>query len=253
MKVKILNVNKNEIKRRLEYIGAKFVSEGIESIKRYDFLPCSFRVYSLLDRCLKGNENSSYRNALLCALKELDDLMTLEEISEFGKLTRHNSLKELYESSDLKLLLSGSMRDLINKISEKVKKCAELRKNHFSTTLAIKQFFSREETEESEIEVSDFKKTDEMLNHLGYIATDFRERYRVLYRFGDVEISVVRLPLIESYVGIKGSLEETVLSCAERLGFSKADMISADTAEIYSLNGVDISDYKHLTFELENG
>ena len=67
-----------------------------------------------------------------------------------------------------------------------------LRTNGEETTLTIKEIESAkiDGTKESEIVVSDFDATDEILNKLGYKARSRQENRRIRYMLNDVEIDI---------------------------------------------------------------
>ena len=72
-------------------------------------------------------------------------------------------------------------------------KWIRLRTNGKKTTLTIKEIKDRnsiEGTNELEIVVDDFDKTNEILNELGYESRNYQENYRRVYLFENTEIYV---------------------------------------------------------------
>ena len=90
-------------------------------------------------------------------------------------------------------------------------KWIRLRTNGTKTTLTIKEIKDKnaiEGTNELEVVVGDFDKTNEILNELGYEARNYQENYRRVYLLGNVEISIDSWPLIPTYAEIEGKTNE---------------------------------------------
>ena len=72
-------------------------------------------------------------------------------------------------------------------------KWIRLRTNGTKTTLTIKEVFDKNKiggTNELEIEVSDFDKTNLVLNELGYVSRNYQENYRTSYRLGNINFDI---------------------------------------------------------------
>jgi adenylate cyclase class 2 len=110
-----------------------------------------------------------------------------------------------------------------------------LRTNGTKTTLAIKQVESAEinGTKEMEIEVSDFKATNEILNALGYVARGIQENYRMKYDLNGVEVDIDTWPKIPTYLEIEGKTEEEVYQTLDLLKIDRSRATSLDVLSIY--------------------
>ena len=89
-------------------------------------------------------------------------------------------------------------------------KWIRLRTNGDKTTLTIKNIVSSQidGTQELEIVVDDFEKTNSILNELGFVAKGYQENRRRQYILDGVEIDIDYWPLIPTYLEIEGKSEE---------------------------------------------
>lgn len=125
-----------------------------------------------------------------------------------------------------------------------------LRTNGNSTTLTIKSIeeLSVSGTKELEIEVSDFEKTNKILEELGYKSRSYQENRRIRYYLNDVEIDIDSWPMIPPYVEIEGKNEEEIYNVLELLGYSKEDTTTLDVTSIYEKYGINVNDIEILKF-----
>ena len=124
--------------------------------------------------------------------------------------------------------------------------------NGTKTTLTIKEKSAKKEigsVKELEVEVSDFEKTDEILNMLGYEHSMYQENKRTIYRLGNIEFDIDSWPMIPTYLEIEGKSKEQVEEMIEKLEIDKNKLSLDKVSEIYKKYGFDIHDYKDLRFE----
>ncbi len=132
-------------------------------------------------------------------------------------------------------------------------KWIRLRTNGDKTTLTIKNLVSSrvDGTQELEIEVDDFDRTNLILKELGYEAKGYQENRRIQYTYNGVEIDIDYWPLIPTYVEIEGPSEEAVYKTVEALGFTKDSCTSRDVEGIYLDYGYDLGTIYNLKLEEE--
>lgn len=132
-------------------------------------------------------------------------------------------------------------------------KWIRLRTNGVKTTLTIKNIVSSkiDGMQELEIEVSDFEKTNLILNDLGYTDKGYQENLRCQYLLNGVEIDIDQWPLIPTYMEIEGNSEEEVYKIIELLGIDKSKVTSKDVQSIYRDYGYDLEKIKNLKLEEE--
>lgn len=103
-------------------------------------------------------------------------------------------------------------------------------------------------TKELEIEVSDFDKTNLILNELGYHRRAYQENKRTRYRYEGIEIDIDSWPMIPTYVEFEGKSEEEINRFIEKMGYSKEDIVTYGVSKIYLHYGINIDDYIDLRF-----
>ena len=129
-------------------------------------------------------------------------------------------------------------------------KWIRLRTDGFITTLAIKEYCSKEigGTKEIEVEVSDLYKTDLILEELGYKKRSVQENKRTRYILDDVEIDIDTWPGLNTYVEFEGKNKEDVLKVIRKLGYSEEDITTMDAQDIYLSQGYTQEDLNDLHF-----
>ena len=118
-----------------------------------------------------------------------------------------------------------------------------LRTNGKETTLTIKEIEKTtiDGTQELEIVVSDFEKTDEILNKLGYTARSVQENRRIRYILDGVEVDIDFWPMIPAYVEFEAETEEQIKAIFEKLELDYEKKTTLDVASIYATYGIDIN------------
>ncbi len=111
-----------------------------------------------------------------------------------------------------------------------------LRTNGTKTTLTIKDKSAKKEigsVKELEIEVSDFEKTNQIMNMLGYEHSMYQENKRTIYRLGNVEFDIDTWPMIPTYLEIEGKSKEQVEEMIEKLGVDKKKLSLKNIKQLY--------------------
>lgn len=159
-------------------------------------------------------------------------------------------LEDLGAKLEWDLMQKRYVYDFIPKIDGK---WIRLRTNGEKTTLTIKNLISSkvDGTQELEVKVADFDKTNLILNELGYISKGYQENRRCQYLLGDVEIDIDYWPLIPTYLEIEGPSEKAVYEVVSKLGFSKEDITTKDVQRIYLEYGYDLDKIYDLKLEEE--
>lgn len=159
-------------------------------------------------------------------------------------------LEDLSAIFEWDLIQRRYVYDFIPKVENK---WIRLRTNGKKTTLAIKNLVSSEidGTQELEIEVDDFERTNLILNELGYEAKGYQENRRIQYTLNDVEIDIDSWPLIPTYLEIEGPSEESVYQIVELLGFNKENCTTRDVDGIYVDYGYHLNEIYELKLEEE--
>ena len=132
------------------------------------------------------------------------------------------------------------------------KKWIRLRTNGDKTTLTIKEVFDKNViggTNELEIVVDDFDKTNKILNELGYKRRNYQENYRTSYKLGNVNFDIDSWPMIPTYVEIEGSSEDEVQSALKLLELDNLKTTTLDVDSIYNeIYNIKVMDIEELKF-----
>lgn len=129
-------------------------------------------------------------------------------------------------------------------------KWIRLRTNGGKTTLTYKNIIKTtiDGTKELEVEVSDFEKTNELLENMGIKSRGYQENKRTQYVLNGVEIDIDSWPMIPTYVEIEGKNEEEVMTTLKLLDLQKDKITTLDVDSVYKKYGIDLKDIKILKF-----
>ncbi len=125
-----------------------------------------------------------------------------------------------------------------------------LRTDSKKTTLTYKNFIKNavDGVQELEVKVDDFEKTHELLLTLGYEYTAYQENRRTLYENDEIELAIDEWPHIDPYLEIEGKNIEVVEKYIKLLDLADYKKTSESTTSVYKMQGLNIEDYKNLTF-----
>lgn len=132
-------------------------------------------------------------------------------------------------------------------------KWIRLRTNGKKTTLTIKNIVTSkiDGTQELEVVVDDFDRTNLILKELGYEAKGYQENRRIQYLLNGVEIDIDSWPKIPTYLEIEGPSEDAVYHAVSVLGFDKEDCTTRDVEGIYLDYGYNLEEIYDLKLEEE--
>lgn len=166
---------------------------------------------------------------------EIDKKKLIEKLEKLGAEFKGNNEQKRY------------VYDIIPKEDGK---WIRLRTNGKKTTLTYKNVVSTsiDGTKELEIEVSDFNKTNELLENIGIKNRGYQENRRIQYILNGVEIDIDSWPMIPTYVEIEGKNEEEVLKTLELLELPKDKVTTLDVESVYMHYGIDLKEIKVLKF-----
>ena len=126
-----------------------------------------------------------------------------------------------------------------------------LRTNGSETTLTYKnvQANTVDGTKELEIVVSDFDKTNELLELMGYINRGYQENKRIRYMLNGIEIDIDSWPMIPAYMEIEGKSVDEVNEMLVLLDVDMDKVTALNCQDIYKdVYNIDINKIKTLKF-----
>ncbi len=123
-------------------------------------------------------------------------------------------------------------------------------------TLSFKQRLGMAQTEtgndagmdETEIVVSDFDTTAELILKLGLIEKHYAENKRTRWEKDGVQFDIDTYPELEPYLEVEAPSWEKIDEAIAWLGFNPADKKIFSANQIYALKGIRVSDCARLTF-----
>lgn len=130
-------------------------------------------------------------------------------------------------------------------------KWLRLRTNGKNITLTYKSIEknSIDGTQELEIEVEDFEKTNKLLELAGIKNKGYQENRRVQYVLDGVEIDIDTWPLIPTYVEIEGKDKESVVNMIKKLEIEDKKITTLDVQSVYKdIYNIDITKMNILKF-----
>jgi adenylate cyclase class 2 len=101
---------------------------------------------------------------------------------------------------------------------------------------------------ETEVKVSDFEKTAELLTKIGLKEKFYEENRRIRYQLSDTEFDIDFWPLLEPYLEIEAPSWEKIDEAIKLLKLNPEDKKIFSTYQVYQLKGIDENDYQELTF-----
>ena len=167
---------------------------------------------------------------------EIDHDKMVDKLEKLGAKKTMDALQERY------------IYDVIPKVEHK---WIRLRTNGKDSTLTIKDLKSKsiDGMKEIEIGVSDFYKTNELLENLGYKSKGFQQNKRVQYILDDVERDLDKWPFIPEYMEIEGKDEDSVRKMLKTLDINSEQVTTMDVDSIYKHYGYETID--NLRFDEE--
>lgn len=126
-----------------------------------------------------------------------------------------------------------------------------LRTDGYKTTLTYKNIIKDtiDGTKELEVEVSDFEKTNNLLEIMGYINKGYQENNRIKYELNNVEIDIDTWPMIPTYMEIEGKNEEDIMNIVKLLNIDENKITALNCQDIYKdIYNIDIQNMKELRF-----
>ena len=125
-----------------------------------------------------------------------------------------------------------------------------LRDDGTAVTLAVKEIAHDgiDGTTETEVVVSDFEVTNELLVRMGFQAKSYQENRRSSFELDDAHLEIDWWPLIPPYLEIEGQSREHVVRVGEALGVSENGLTGENTVNVYARYGIDLTEIAELRF-----
>lgn len=268
--VKILGIDKRKIENTLEKIGAQKIEESLQKIYVYDLPSIYARFYDCilqLKQCKQSYEFEVCRNKLEGILLEVDNLTTNEEQKSLEQETSSKFLKTVLKRTEnekmFEIFSNKVIVDIIKKYGINPNKWVRLRDTNGKATITIKHILNSEiqkenssniqKVMETEMNVPSIEEGNNILEQLGFSFRNYQEKERLTYNVNGVEVDIDSWPLIPTYVEIENDSEDVILDTIKKLGLEKHEIVSCNTANVYSKYGIDLYAYRELKFSKNVG
>src|SRR5574344_531753 len=247
--IKILNINKENIVKIMDSIGAKKEEESLQQIYVYDLPSIYSRFYDCimqLKQCKKTYEYEVCRNKLQGILIEVDNLTTTERQEELGRTTSSKLLSELLKkTSNEEMLNTFSNQSIVETIKQygiNPNKWVRVRNTNGKTTITIKHILNPDiqrktgskiqKVLETEMEVPSIEEANSILEQLGFSFRNYQEKNRATYNVNGVEVDIDSWPLIPTYIEIENDSEKVIQETVKKLGLQDHEIISCNTSDV---------------------
>ena len=267
--IKILNIEIEQLKRKLDMLGANLKNDGIQKIYVYDLPSIYARFYDCmmqLDKCSKPYDIEICKNKLKTLFLEIDNLLTKKQQENLSTAIGYKNLKVILSISYINrfknVLSTPEVIKIIKQFSINPNKWIRLRETNGKTTITIKHILNEElQAEygtkmqpvlETEMEVPSIESGNAILEQLGFSFRNYQEKKRTTYVLDNTEIDIDSWPLIPPYLEIEGESDEQINKIVQKLELSDKEMVSCNTAEVYKKYGIDIYQFRELRFEEKN-
>ncbi len=127
--------------------------------------------------------------------------------------------------------------DTYDRLLSRQAKLLRLRKTDKETLLTFKgpiiasRFKKREEIN---IRLDDFKRTQDLLNQIGFVGSFTKEKIRQRFSLKDTEVYLDRLPFIGYYLEIEGR-DKNILNLSKRLKLDMTEAIKESYNQLFNL------------------
>ena len=255
--IKILDINVEEVKNKLDTIGAVFKGIKNQKIYTYDIPTIYYRYLECIE--LLRSEKELVKKA---ALKKLDilfdefgDLVSDSELETIYNEFNISNLSELLEKTNLVSLLenNNSLNNLIKKEIINPNKWLRLRQSNDKIELTLKQVYEKnsesiQKVKEVEINVSDLTEANLILENMGVVKRNYQEKIRHSYVYKDTEIELDEWPMLKPYMEIECDNTNTMDEVIRLLDLNDKEIVSLNTEQLYKREGIDVLSISELKF-----
>jgi hypothetical protein len=260
LEIKILNIDKEQIKKKLLEIGAKFKQSRIQKIYTYDcYSPILMYKLALGDYKITNSKNSLQK--IINIISYIKPTFTQEEKEYFKELFGYEEIDKYIEENinniDISKLEDRKMLKIIEDTGNRFFKWIRLRQDGEIVEITIKYIYSNkanyniDEVKEIEIKTDNFEMANKLIEEMGYYRKKLAEKKRDSYSYQGMDIEIDEWPLLEPYIEIEGTNIDKIYELANLLGYSKEQTRVMNTEDVYLEKGIDLSKYEEMTFNIQ--
>ena len=256
--IKILDIDVEETRKKLEKIGAEYKGKKDQKIYVYD-VPTLYHRYLEIRELLKSKSqiiiNANIKR-LETLILEYQDLVKDDELNLIKKQFKLKSIDEILKK-DIKEITRFLKDSMVEKSFKKLlineNKWVRLRQSNDKVMLTSKHILEKKNTNfqrviETEIEVSSLEEANLLLESIGIAKRSYQEkiRYSYIYKMAEIEIDI--WPLLKPYMEIECDDEDTINEIIDLLGVRKKEIVSLNTEQLYKRINIDVHSMSELKF-----
>lgn len=256
--IKILDINVDQTKKKLQEIGAKDKGKKDQKIYVYDVPTLYYRFLEIRELVNSNNQLliETNLNKLELLLQEYIDLESDEELKKEKKLFELEDLMDIVRldiNNIRKILNNAILENNFKKYMINPNKWIRLRKSNEKIELTIKHVLNKKNNKyqnvlETEITVSSFEEANNLLENMGIYKRNYQEKIRYSYVYKDAQIEIDIWPLLEPYLEIECDNENTIKELLEKLNLKEKEIVSINTESLYKRKNIDILKMSTLKF-----
>lgn len=257
--IKILNIDVESTREKLDNIGATFKTKKEQKIYTYDIMTINYRFEEAILLLKSDNEllKTTATKKLAIVLDEFEDLVNDKKLNLILNDLNVDSFSDLLlndASIILKKILGSSL--LLNEIKKfeiNPNKWVRLRKSNDKVELTVKHIYDKnndkiQKVKEFEIQVSDLDETNKLLEEVGLVRRNYQEKIRYSYVYKSAEIELDIWPNLEPYMEIECDDATVIDEIVSLLEFNDKRIVSMNTEGLYREKGIDILKISDLKF-----
>ena len=260
LEIKILNIDKEQIKKKLLEIGAEFKQSRIQKIYTYNcYRPILMYKLALGDYKITNSKNSLQK--IINIISYIKPTFNQEEKEYFKELFGYEEIDKYIEENinniDISKLEDRKMLKIIEDTGNRFFKWIRLRQDGEIVEITIKYIYSYkanyniDEVKEIEIKTDNFEMANKLIEEMGYYRKKLAEKKRDSYSYQGMDIEIDEWPLLEPYIEIEGTNIDKIYELANLLGYSKEQTRVMNTEDVYLEKGIDLSKYEEMTFNIQ--
>ena len=260
LEIKLLDINKEEIIKKLNDLGANFEEDRIQKIYTYDcYDPILMYKLALEDYKITGLRNSLRK--IINVISYIKPIFTEDDKKIFKEVLGYENIDNYIENNidniDFDKLTNKKILSIVEETKNRFFKWIRLRQDGDKIELTLKYIYNTDaeyeidQVKEVEILVNDFETANKLVEEMGYYKRKLVEKRRISYTYNGLQIEIDEWPLLEPYVEIEGTNAADIYELAEKLGYTKDKTKVINTEDVYLAKGIDLTDYEVMTFDYQ--
>lgn len=256
--IKILDIDVENIKEKLENIGAENKGTKEQKIYVYDIPTLYYRFLEIrellqADSTILVNTNVKKLEVLI---REFKDLINDNDLNDIIKKYDLNNIEDILTKSIPEIIVflnDNDIEKLFNQLKINPNKWIRLRQSNDKSVLTSKHILTKDTSNfqsviETEFEVSSLEETNLFLESIGIARRSYQEKNRYSYIYKNAEIEIDIWPLIKPYMEIECEEEEIINEIIEKLELNNKEIVSLNTEQLYKRIGIDVHSISELKF-----